>query len=553
MEKFKLQLEYKVGKTVYSTNLFETEHFKIEYQAFCDHLVLKLHAAMPLTVQRLAVTVPYTFSQNDRVFLNGYQSWTDCREYFIDDKPPCLAPYVKPYVMATSMCAAGDYTFVEYDKRPGYFHGFSYGYVRRAEAYDLFASLNERTGYTVFRFNCPDNTVTVEKDLEGITLTGDYEVLNFVHLNGTEDAVFDKWFNLLGIPKATAPVKNGYTTWYNYYPNINETIVNHDLEALSKVDADIDIFQIDDGYQTNVGDWLSVDVKKFPCGMKVIADKIHKKGMQAGLWLAPFAAQYVSEVAKAHPDWIIRHKSGKPVRCGLNWGGFYALDIENPEVREHIRHFFDIVLNDWGYDLVKLDFLYAAAIIPNHGKTRGQLMCEAMDFLRECVGEKQILGCGVPMMPAFGKVDYCRIGADMGLSWHRKAKSHREDVSTVHALGNTVFRRQLDGRAFRNDPDVFLLRENNMHCNFEQRKIIATVNKLFGSVLFTSDNVDDYNQLQMNALLKTFQKDDIAILRAEFSAEQRRVVEIEYTENGENKCFRFDLENGNMLSEMLDR
>ena len=29
MEKFKLQLEYKVGKTVYSTNLFETEHFKI--------------------------------------------------------------------------------------------------------------------------------------------------------------------------------------------------------------------------------------------------------------------------------------------------------------------------------------------------------------------------------------------------------------------------------------------------------------------------------------------------------------------------------------------
>lgn len=550
MEKFKLQLEYKVGKTVYSTNLFETEHFKITYQAFCDHLVLNLHAAMPLTVRRLSVTLPYAFMQNDRVFLNGYQSWTDCREYFTDDKPPCLAPYVKPYVMATSARASGDYTFVEYDKRPGHFHGFSYGYVRRAESYDLFASLNERTGYTIFRFNCPDNTVTVEKDLEGVTFTGDYEVLNFVHLSDTEDAVFDKWFKLLGISKATAPVKNGYTTWYNYYPNINETIVNNDLDALSKVDAEIDIFQIDDGYQTNVGDWLSVDVKKFPCGMKVIADKIHKKGMQAGLWLAPFAAQYVSEVAKAHPDWIIRHKSGKPVRCGLNWGGFYALDIENPEVREHIRHFFDIVLNDWGYDLVKLDFLYAAAIIPNHGKTRGQLMCEAMDFLRECVGEKQILGCGVPMMPAFGKVDYCRIGADMGLSWHRTTKSHREDVSTIHALGNSAFRRQLDGRAFRNDPDVFLLRENNMHCKFAQRKIIATVNKLFGSVLFTSDTVSDYNQLQMQALLKAFRKDDIEILRAEFSAEQRNALEIDYIENGEKKFFRFDLQDGKALSEV---
>lgn len=81
-------------------------------------------------------------------------------------------------------------------------------------------------------------------------------------------------------------------------------------------------------------------------------------------------------------------KNGHPVTCGINWGGFYALDIEVPEVKNYIKHFFDVILNDWGFDLVKLDFLYAAAIIPNHGKSRGQLMCEAMDFLRECVGEK---------------------------------------------------------------------------------------------------------------------------------------------------------------------
>ena len=548
MEKFKLLLEYKVGKTAYSTNLFETEHFKIRFKAFKDHLVLNLHAAMPLTVKRLAVTLPYTFMQNDRLFLNGYQSWTDCREYFTNDKSLALSPLTKPYIMMSSMSSAGDYHFVEYGKKEGKFHGFSYAYVRREETYELFASLNERTGYTVLHFNCPNNEIVIEKDLEGVEIQGDYEVLNFVDLVGTENDVFDKWFSLLGLPKADAPVKNGYTTWYNYYPNINEEIVNHDLEALSKVDAEIDIFQIDDGYQTNVGDWLSVDTKKFPCGMKVIADKIHKKGMQAGLWLAPFAAQYVSKVAEEHPNWIIRDKKGKPVRCGLNWGGFYALDIENPEVREHIRHFFDVVLNDWGYDLVKLDFLYAAAIVPNHGKTRGQLMCEAMDFLRECAGEKQILGCGVPLMPAFGKVDYCRIGADMGLSWQRNLKTHREDVSTVNALGNSVFRRQLDGRAFRNDPDVFLLRENNMHCSFEQRKIIATVNKLFGSVLFTSDSVDKYNQLQMNELLKAFNKEKIEILRAEFSAVERRVLEIDYVKNGVQKQFRFDLENGKILA-----
>ncbi len=547
MEKFKLFVEYQVAKTTYVTNLFETEHFRMHCKAFRDHIALRMQTPVPVRIHKLSITIPYTFLADDRLFLNGFQSWTDCRELFIDETPSYLQLLYKPFIMASSVRSSGDYTFVKYGTKPGYFHGFSYAYVRRGAQYDLFASLNERTGYTVFRFNCPENTVTIEKDLEGIAIDGEYDVLDIVNLQGAEDEVFDRWFALLGIPKAQSPVQNGYTTWYNYYPNINESIVSNDLEALSKVQADIDIFQVDDGYQTNVGDWLSVDAKKFPGGMKVVADQIHAKGMKAGLWLAPFGAQYVSEVAKSHPDWIIRYPNGKPVRCGLNWGGFYALDIENPEAREYIRHFFDVILNDWGYDLVKLDFLYAAAIIPNHGKTRGQLMCEAMDFLRECVGEKQILGCGVPLFPAFGKVEYCRIGADMGLNWGRHKFSHRENVSTINALGNSIFRRQLDGRAFRNDPDVFLLRENNMHCTFEQREIIATVNKLFGSVLFTSDNVGDYNERQMQLLLKTFAKDEITIQKAEFRASKRDILDIAYTENGVEKQFSFDMEKGKIV------
>ncbi len=47
-------------------------------------------------------------------------------------------------------------------------------------------------------------------------------------------------------------------------PHINEKIVTDDLEALAKVPEQIDIFQIDDGYQTAVGDWLSTDPEKIP-------------------------------------------------------------------------------------------------------------------------------------------------------------------------------------------------------------------------------------------------------------------------------------------------
>ena len=421
----------------------------------------------------------------------------------------------------TLLGAAGAYTFDDNVSRRGVFQGFSYMYVRNGEEYDLFASLTERTGYTIFTADFNSNMITVQKDLEGVIVDGEYEVLNFAEYVGDEDSVFDNWFDELNIPKPSVAPKNGYTTWYNYYSKINEKIVSDDLEAISKVKSDIDIFQIDDGYQSATGDWLTIDNKKFPNGMKSVADKIHSKGMLAGLWLAPFGAEFTSKTATQHHDWLIRKKNGHPVTCGINWGGFYALDIEVPEVKNYIKHFFDVILNDWGFDLVKLDFLYAAAIIPNHGKSRGQLMCEAMDFLRECVGEKMILGCGVPLMPAFGKVDYCRIGADMG--------------------------RQLDGRAFLNDPDVFLLRDENIHCTFEQRKIIATVNKVFGSVLFTSDNVGKYSDEQMSVLLDTFKKSKIDVKSAEFLNENKRIMKFVYAQDGIEHTFKFNIDKGTIV------
>lgn len=543
MDKFKINIEYFTNGTYYRTNLFDTEHFKIECTAHTDRIKLTLvPLGTAISKIKFKMTVPYAFTSDNRVFVNGYQSWTDCREYFIDENPPRLKLHRELLLSNTVQGAPGDYHFKKYDPRAGVFHGYSYAYVRNGENYDLFGSVSERQGYTIITAVCPENEIVFEKELEGVTIDSDYTIMDVAHFNGTMDEVFDKYFAAMKIAPPKIKRANGYTTWYNYYPNINEDIVNADLEALSKIDANIDFFQIDDGYQTAVGDWLSVNPKKFPHGMKYVADQIHAKGMKAGLWLAPLGAQYGSAIAKNHPEWLIRNTHGKPVKAGLNWGGFYALDIEVEEVRNYIRNFFDVVLNDWGYDMVKLDFLYAACVVPNHGKSRGQLMCEAMDFIRECVGDKLILGCGVPLAPAFGKVDYCRIGADMDLRWTKELKFHREDVSTPNTLGNTIFRRGLDGRAFCNDPDVFLLRDNNMHCTREQRKTISTVNHIFGSLLFTSDNVGDYDDQQMNMLLHVFNHGQPEVLSAEFVTID--VVEIKYVEDGEEKRLCFNIKNG---------
>ena len=69
-----------------------------------------------------------------------------------------------------------------------------------------------------------------------------------------------------------------------------------------------------------------------------------------------FVCEKDSALFRQHPDWLLK-VDGKPWCCGCNWSSFYALDLDNPSVLDYLRRVFDRVLNDWGFDLVKLDFL----------------------------------------------------------------------------------------------------------------------------------------------------------------------------------------------------
>lgn len=69
-------------------------------------------------------------------------------------------------------------------------------------------------------------------------------------------------------------------------------------------------------------------------------------------------------MAKEHPDWLVRDAKGRPVIGGFAWNGFYVLDHEKAEVRQYIKSVFDTAIDEWGYDMFKLDFLYAACMTP---------------------------------------------------------------------------------------------------------------------------------------------------------------------------------------------
>lgn len=439
--------------------------------------------------------IPLAAAEDERIFINGYQTWTFCPEHTREDRLTGVGRYPKFLVEHFGMDRYGDYHFVDYPRRAGLTHGESWCYFRRGEDFRLIASLSERAGYTLFAYDAHENRLTVRRDCAGIECGGEYPVFELFFAEGGEDAVFDAWFAAMGIKARTQVKLAGYSSWYNRYRNIDEDSISDDLVGCAELMRAGDLFQIDDGWEPAVGDWLEADGKKFPLGMKMLADGIHRRDFLAGLWLAPFVCQKGSAVMREHPDWLYL-RDGKPWYCGSNWGGFYALDIDNPEFTAYLERVFDRVLNEWGFDLVKLDFLYAAAPYGDAHETRAGRMMRAVELLRRLCGDKLILGCGVPVMPAFGVVDYCRIGCDVGLDWNNSflvRSANRETVSTRRAVLNSIFRRQLNGRAYLSDPDVFFLREDNIRLTAEEKYTLATVNSLFGGVLLCSDNMGCYS------------------------------------------------------------
>ena len=469
----------------------------------------------------------------ERIFMNGFQSWSFSPELRRSDRIRSLRHLPKAGVRHYGLDRYGDDYFVPYPDKPGFSHGESWCYFREGERFRLLASLSERAGYTLFAYDANAGQLTIRRDCEGLRCGGAYPVFELFYAEGTEDEVFDGWFDAMSVRPRSQEKIAGYSSWYNRYQAISEQSILDDLRGCAQVLQPGDLFQIDDGWEPFVGDWLETDAKKFPRGLKPLADEIHARSLKAGLWLAPFVAQKGSALLREHPDWFYLHE-GEPWYCGINWGGYYALDIDKPEVIDYLREVFRRVFDEWGFDLVKLDFLFAAAPFGNERETRAGRMCRAMELLRELCGDKLILGCGVPLMPAFGLVDYCRIGCDVGLDWNGSwlmQQTHRERVSTKQSINNTVFRRQLNGRAWYNDPDVFFLREDNLKLTQEEKRVLATVNSLFGGVLFCSDDMSAYGG-EVRAFYAELLKNRAA---ADIRVEADRGFSVSYTVDGERR------------------
>ncbi|MBF0352954.1 MAG: alpha-galactosidase [SAR324 cluster bacterium] len=483
-------------------------------------IALTLVPQQELRLHSVELAMKYAFEKGDRVFLNGFQTWTESREYGMAETILPLNRWTSPVNRVFEFKNYGDYHFYETSGKPGYFHSFTWSTLSRGRSLKLIGSLNETNGYSIIEYAVPEQKISLRKDCEGLDCSVQTTILEFLICDGREQDLFDTWFQHLSLPAPHVTQSTGWTSWYNYYTKITPEILLDNLNAFASRQIPLDLFQIDDGYQEAVGDWLQTN-SKFPEGLTPLTGQIHANGYKAGLWLAPFVCEKNSRLFHDKPEWLLKNEKGHPLTAGFChlWSGdFYALDVYHPEFRQYLIDVFAKVFTEWNFDMVKLDFLYAVALQPRLGKSRGQIMYEAMKFLREIIGDKIILGCGVPLGSAFGLVDFCRISCDIALKWEdallNNVVHYRERVSTRSALTSTIFRRQLNHRAFVNDPDVFLLRDNNLSLTVDQRKTLFIMNLVFGGLLFTSDHIGEYSKETLDLYQSQFplrNRDDLKV------------------------------------------
>ena len=532
-----MQINYlKNGKKYSSSN--SCEDFELEVVNKDSKTSVALHAKNDIELISAIDVLTIPTSKNDLYFLNGYQSWTDTKEFKLSDRLRNIkkSPHLITHIYA--MKAYGDIHFYKYSINKS--HGYDVFYSK-GEHESFIYNLNMDVAYLIIELvKNKKNTVRLISDLEGYKLKKGESVLvfNYHHFSSYEEGLesFDKDFPLINKEKLF-----GYTSWYNYYQNINEEIILRDLKAL---DSRFNLFQIDDGYETFVGDWLDVDGRKFPNGLEPIVKEIHDRGYKAGIWLAPLVAEAKSKLYKEHHDWIRKDKNNKPIIAGGNWSKHYALDLEKEEVRSYIRDCLEHYMK-MGFDFFKLDFLYAAGLPSYEGKTRCMAQKEAYNFLRDILKDKLILGCGANLLNSYGSFDYLRIGPDVSLKFDDVAYMrlfHRERPSTKVTLQNTIFRSIFDQRLFANDPDVFLLRDDNIGLSFEQREALTTINALFGSVLMTSDNIAGYDEKKKEILAHAL--DIFEHAKDKSFVKHDKYIDVKYKLHDKEHSFTYDTKKG---------
>lgn len=338
---------------------------------------------------------------------------------------------------------------------------------------------------------------------------------------------------------------SGWCSWYSLYAAIDEPAILEHLSAAAAFrdthGVPLDIFQIDDGFTPEMGDWLHVK-PQFPRGMEPLLADVAAAGFIPGLWIAPFMVGNRSRLFAEHPDWVVRHRDSTEPLAHMKFYGefrwhkkseeYYILDISHPDAEAYIRSVFRTWRYDWGCRYFKTDFMllgseYGPDKAQWHqpGLSRINFWRRMASAIREEVGDALLLGCGCPLWASVGLVDGIRIGRDIGVSW-------AGNYSAESLLRDQLTRNHGSGILWQADPDCILLRERFHELTEEQVHSLALFAGLSGGVIMTSDKLDELPQERAELFASLLREERLSCVFPELGNDQPVVVQLARRENG---------------------
>lgn len=334
------------------------------------------------------------------------------------------------------------------------------------------------------------------------------ERLFVIENTGVEDSL-QAWARLVADmsilpPRMSTPSITGWSSWYNLYSYISDEIILEHLHDAAKV-AERDhlpmrVFEIDDGFTPEMGDWLEVK-PQFSRGMKPLLDDIRTAGFIPGLWIAPFMVGNRSRLFREHPDWVLYDlETGKPLVQWKHYGEYrwhkrseeyYILDTTHPEAFKYLQLVFRTWKQEWGCEYFKTDFMHFGsehgpdrARFHTPGMTRMEIWRRVAEMIRQEIGDAIWLGCGCPLWASVGLVDGIRIGNDVGIEW-------KGNLSVQSLLQDMPTRNFANHILWKIDPDSILLRERYHDLAPFEVRSLAIFAGMSGGVMITGDNIQE--------------------------------------------------------------
>lgn len=131
------------------------------------------------------------------------------------------------------------------------------------------------------------------------------------------------------------------------------------LTALAHAAARVGVerFVLDDGWfahrrndRAGLGDWR-VDPEVWPGGLHPLVDTVRGLGMEFGLWVEPEMVNLDSDLARAHPGWLLRAGD----RPGLEYRHQHVLDLANDDAYGHLAGCLHALLDEYPIGYLKWD------------------------------------------------------------------------------------------------------------------------------------------------------------------------------------------------------